>query len=1093
MHPILMVTLSLLAQVPSETLEAPKSTADPMKWIVPLTIAFGTMVIPYLLGFPLANYFKLKTHGWRIGLILATLATSLAVIGFYWPPKLGVDLKGGANLVYGYDLEKLKELSTGGDELYRKSKTIDILKSRLNPDGLKEIVIRPYGENAVEFVIPETNEEQIEEMKRAITSTGFMEFMVVAERGLDDVVQIAIEQNRERPSKSKLVRRDDVPIGTWRRLGLDAGKANNAEQLIPFKVTVYPSYLLRDGDTGKILDESMHDTKDEIDLERRLSRLGVKNPEVLMLYNANREQRVEGGDLRLARNDRDEFGGPAVAFELTEAGAPKMGAFTDKYKRVRETPGRQLAIVLDERVMSTAEIRSRIDNRGQITGRFTSQEVASIVNILESGSIPAPLNREPSTVTQVDPTLGMDSIRNGAIAIGVSLGVVLLFVLVYYQFAGAVACFALIFNLIITLAIMILFGAPFTMPGLAGMVLTVGMSVDSNVLIFERMREEMERGAGLRMAIRNGFDRAFITILDSNLTTLLTAAVLYFVGTDQLVGFAVTLILGIVSSMFTAIFCARVIFDIAERNGWIKELSMMKFMTKTNFDFIKWQWVAIAASVLLIGIGILAGIARGPGLFDIDFRGGTSVDISLKKPMEYAEVRERIAKVFDGQIDPRTKTPYDINVTKVKVGGVDQSSRYKIDTSMEKSQDLETLLEKAFSDNSGTMLRTYKVKFDPVAAKTPATNSQGSRTDIGPYFTAALQDAAAEAKTEEPKAEEAKAEPAEKSDGAAIGADEPKTGEAAKSADESAPATPAKTEEPAEATPKTRNVIVGDETVTTVLEINDDTGHGDGVDRDALLTMIKQASDKAINESITAEAFPVGDLKDGRSLKWRVALPLDAESANKVLGTLRENQEGQIIWPSSSTIGPQVADTTKFNAIVALIVSLLGIVGYVWFRFHQISWGIAAVVALVHDVLFMFAAIAVSSYVAQYLGFLGVEDFKINLTIVAAFLTLIGYSINDTIVIFDRLREVKGRLPDVNREIVNDSINQTLSRTLLTFLTTFIVVVILYAFGGQGIHGFAFAMLVGTAVGCYSTVYIASPVLLALVKQEDAKPVKRAA
>jgi SecD/SecF fusion protein len=1130
MSPISLLTLSLLAQSPANTLANPMSSADPMKWLVPLALGFGTLIIPYFLGFPLANYFKLKTHGWRIGLILSTLACSLAMIAFYWPPKLGVDLKGGYNLVYQFDKEKLKVLATLGDELYRKAKTIEILKSRLNPDGLKEIIIRGYGDDAIEFVIPETNREQVEAMKRAITSTGFMEFMIVAERGLDSEIEVAIEEAKTRPNgKIKLVRSGDEPVAAWKKLGLDVEAQQNAEGLSPFKVTVQPSYVLRDGTTGKILDATMYDTKDPLDLERRLKKLGVTDPEILMLYNANPEERVEGGDLWRTRSDRDEFGAPAVAFELTESGAPKMGAFTDKYKARKDEgrPGRQMAIVLDDRVMSCAEIQSRIDNRGQIHGRFTQEEVAAIVTILDSGSIPAPLAREPSTVTQIDPTLGADSIRNGAMAIAVSLAAVLLFTTVYYRFSGLVACFALLFNLIITLAIMILFGAPFTMPGLAGMVLTVGMSVDSNVLIFERMREEMERGAGLRMAIRNGFDRAFVTILDSNLTTLLTAAVLYFIGTDQLVGFAVTLILGILSSMFTAIFCARVIFDIAERNGWIKDLSMLKFMTKTHFDFIKWQWVAIIGSSVLIGLGILAGIARGPGLWDIDFRGGTAVDIALKKPMDYAEVRAKISKGFENKIDPETKTPYDWEVSRVNLaaGEAPPGLRYKVATSMKTDTELEALLAEAFRDGEGSYLRKFKVTYEPLTKNaSPSTDAQGAWDEEGrsesrgPYFTAWRQDAA----EEEPKSQEEPATEDSKTDDGKAATEIEEPGAKADEGDSKAapPAPPADNEKatdeesaPEKATPEksspgknskggpggeggasdsseTTSSATGTESTSTVLEINDDTGKGDGVDRDALLTMIAAAATEALKETVNAEVEPVGALTEGRALKWKVTLPLDAAKGEKVLTALQKSQEEQFIWPSSSTIGPQVAGNTKQFAVIAVAISLVGIVAYVWFRFHQISWGIAAVVALVHDVLFMFAAVAASSYLTKIgMGYLGVEDFKINLTIVAAFLTLIGYSINDTIVIFDRLREVKGRLPDVNREIVNDSINQTLSRTLLTFLTTFMVVVILYVFGGQGIHGFAFAMLVGTAVGCYSTVYIASPVLLALVN----RPSKRTA
>jgi SecD/SecF fusion protein len=184
------------------------------------------------------------------------------------------------------------------------------------------------------------------------------------------------------------------------------------------------------------------------------------------------------------------------------------------------------------------------------------------------------------------------------------------------------------------------------------------------------------------------------------------------------------------------------------------------------------------------------------------------------------------------------------------------------------------------------------------------------------------------------------------------------------------------------------------------------------------------------------------------------------------------------VWSSSNKIGPQVAGRMQRTAIIALIASWFGIIIYVWIRFQNIVFGVAAVIALIHDVLITVAALAISRWAAGAMGFLLVEDFKISLTIVAALLTIIGYSINDTIVIFDRLREIRGKSPEITAEMVNASLNQTLSRTFLTAFTVLIVVLVLYAFGGQGIHGFAFAMLIGVISGSYSTVFIATPLVL---------------
>ena len=188
--------------------------------------------------------------------------------------------------------------------------------------------------------------------------------------------------------------------------------------------------------------------------------------------------------------------------------------------------------------------------------------------------------------------MGSETIEQGKVAILASLAAVVVFMIVYYRFAGIVACLALAFNLLLVLALMVLIKAAFTLPGLAGLVLTIGMSVDANVLIYERIREELRSGAALRMAIRNGFSRAMSAIIDSNVTTIIAGVVLYYIGTDQVKGFAVTLILGILTSMFTAIFFARVVFDVAERRGWIKQLRMMKLMATPNFDFLRVRWIA---------------------------------------------------------------------------------------------------------------------------------------------------------------------------------------------------------------------------------------------------------------------------------------------------------------------------------------------------------------------------------------------------------------------------------------------------------------------------------------------------------------------
>jgi SecD/SecF fusion protein len=223
--------------------------------------------------------------------------------------------------------------------------------------------------------------------------------------------------------------------------------------------------------------------------------------------------------------------------------------------------------------------------------------------------------------------------------------------------------------------------------------------------------------------------------------------------------------------------------------------------------------------------------------------------------------------------------------------------------------------------------------------------------------------------------------------------------------------------------------------------------------------------------------------------EWNVKIQLPSDKAKPVFDAVQAELGAEPFFPASSVIGGAVASGTRIQALYALIASWFFMIIYLWVRFQRVAFGLAAVIALVHDVLVMLGAIALSYYIATPLGWLGIDQFKINLPIVAAFLTIIGYSVNDTIVIFDRIREIRGKDPKLTRKMVNDSTNQTLSRTLLTSFTVLLVVVVLYLFGGPAIHGFAFALIVGVATGTYSSVYVASPILLWLIGTPEQKKV----
>ena len=264
---------------------------------------------------------------------------------------------------------------------------------------------------------------------------------------------------------------------------------------------------------------------------------------------------VTGQDLRVSRATLDENGRPAVGFSLTREGAAKFG------KATGENIGRFLAIVLDNRVQSAPRIEGRINDEGRIAGSFTQQEVADLALVLNSGALPASMSYlEERTI---GPTLGADSIRSGVAASLAGLALVVVFMLGYYKLSGFNAVLAMIVNLVMVLGLMAYFGAAMTLPGIAGFILTMGMGVDSNVLIFERIKEELAAQRGARAAVHASFSRVFLTLLDTHITALIAAAFLFQFGTGPIRGFATTLVVGLLTNLFTSIFVSRTLFEAA--------------------------------------------------------------------------------------------------------------------------------------------------------------------------------------------------------------------------------------------------------------------------------------------------------------------------------------------------------------------------------------------------------------------------------------------------------------------------------------------------------------------------------------------------
>ena len=1137
------------------------------------------IVAPFVVGRIVANRIRMQDYAWKIGLILMTLLLACEIMGRTWDPekrefamKLGIDLKGGVILIYEVEegvpvlaAEKRRsheEPAAGAarESQFEMGAMIEAISRRLNPSGTKEIVVRPYGDRQVEIIIPEVDQREVEQVKKTISTAGVLQFRIVANhRAHSDIIALAEEAAKDPAKKRSRVivdrsRGQEEIVGLWARV---AREAKTVQGVQPFKLDV-SGFTLRDASSGDLLTippeavTAREDDTRRVQLAQYIKSRGIREIDILVAMNDS--YNVTGSDLGAVARGHDEVLNPCVLFNLRGRGVAAFSDLTGEFSPEGQFH-HQLGIILDNELLSAPNIQERITGSGRITGQFTQEEVDFLVNILQAGSLPAVLNKNPISENRISPLLGKETVEQGKWAISGSLLLVLIFMLVYYRFSGIVACFALLANLLFTLALMVLIKATLTLPGIAGLALTVGMAVDANVLIYERMREELARGAALRMAIRNGFNRATVTIIDSNLTTMLTAIILYAIGTDQLRGFAVTLTLGLITSMFTAVFCAHVGFDIAERTRSIAQLRMMQMLGVTRIDFMRQSLLAVTVSLVLIAVGLVAFVARGKEMFDIDFVGGTSVHLVLKEPAESEEVR----RIVGGKLRAM-KVQYTLT-SMGSTPGATKNTIFKVDSSLPEVSQLQAAIEEAFAASPTLKLATYSLKAGtprlvpterpgtgtagqpapgPGAPKQPAekTPNQGTSpaTPAPPLQAAPAQAGAASGDTSPAKPPEGtpaapeKATKSKNADGAYRPAGEgfllafadearppaPKAGEpaaeskppagspekpappAAKPARETAPAKPADgpvPTPPAGAKPKPAETAkppaeqeakaptapaAGPSPPGTLIEVP--LSFGSPISRDTLRAEVEEAA-KELKIPISDPELLNPNWQGGSNAfdQWTLRVAATQEQTQKVLDHLARKFAATSVWASSSKIGGQVAGRMQKTAITATVLSWLGIIIYVWIRFQRVAFGLAGVLALVHDVLITVGAIAVSKWLAGALGFLLVEEFKINLTIVAALLTIIGYSINDTIVIFDRVREIRGKSPNVTHEMINLSVNQTLGRTILTALTVFIVVVVMYAVGGEGIHGFAFAMLIGTISGAYSTVYVASPALIWLM------------
>ncbi|MCM1501934.1 MAG: protein translocase subunit SecDF [Bacteroidales bacterium] len=611
---------------------------------------------------------------------------------------------------------------------------------------------------------------------------------------------------------------------------------------------------------------------------------------------------LDGGVVTDARVQYGNSGGnPEVSMTMNAEGANIWARMT------KDNIGRQIAIVLDGMIYSYPTVNSEITGgSSQITGNFDLEEAEDLANVLKSGKLPA-----PATIVQeqvVGPSLGAESINAGLISFIIAFCLVLIYMVVFYQGAGLVADIALLCNVLILFGTLVSFGAVLTLPGIAGLVLTLGMAVDANVIIYERIKEELRAGKGLGKAVADGYANAYSAIIDGQITTALTGIVLFVFGSGPVQGFATTLIIGIITSVLTSIFITRIIFDdrIARgKNITFDNKFTRNFLQNTKVDFLAKRKITYTVSGVLILVSICSICFKG-FTYGVDFTGGRTFVVRFDKPVQAEEIRSAVSNAFDAAASANGEENAAAEVK--QFGG---ESQMKITT-------------------------TYKV-------------AQES-TDV-------------DAEVEE---------------------------------------------------------------------------------------ILYSALKGFFVEDITIDDF--------RS-------------------TL-DNPNGII---SSDKVGPTIANDIKRDAIIAVIIALFVIFAYIAVRFKNWTWGLGGVASLAHT------AIIVIGFFSLFSGILPFS-LDVDQTFIAAVLTIIGYAINDNVVIFDRIREYKGLHPKAELKTnVNAALNSTLSRTMNTSITTLVVMLAIAIFGGEVIRGLAVALVLGIVIGTYASIFIGTPIMYDLTMSREKK------
>ena len=798
----------------------------------------------------------------------------------------------------------------------------EVLRKRIDKFGVTQPNIQKLGQSG-RILVELPGAKDVDRIKKLLQSTAQLEFwetykiddlgnFLMATNNALKVTEKSIEPAKDsatvaNDSISKLLTDDKVKDSTATKKGdnplLDKFVAQGGGAVLavvdPKDTAAINSYLKRPDIKALLPADKRYAKfvwgKPSTDIDEKTKK-AVTTVELYALKgNRDNQASMSGGVVTDARDSFDQLGKPSVTMQMSGAGAKSWEELTGK---AFSTKG-NIAIVLDDVVYSAPGVTSGpiSGGRSEISGVFDVTETKDLANVLRAGKLPAAAEIVQSEV--VGPSLGQEAIDNGTTSAIIGLLIVSLWMIVYYGRSGWFANIALAVNLLFLFGILASLGAVLTLPGIAGIVLTMGTAVDANIIIYERAKEELRSGKTIEEAIKAsfGWKGAMRSIVDANVTHVLTGAVLLIFGTGPIQGFATTLLIGIATSLFTSIFITRILLDWSVNKG--NKLTFVtgfskNFFTNFHFDFLGIKKFTYIFSLVVCVVSIVSLSTNGLN-YGVDFKGGRTFQVRFEKPVSAEMVREELVKVFDGSAE-------------AKVFGKD--NQLKI---------------------------TTKYKVDEAGTEADQAVNQILYDNLKKHF-------------------------------------------------------------------------------------------------DANMTY-----DKFVNSY------------DG-----------------KKYGILQ-----------ASKVGPTVADDIKTNSYWAVLGAMLIVGLYLVISFRKWQYSLGAIAAVAHDVIFV---LGVYSLLWKYMPF-GME---IDQHFIAAILTVIGYSMNDTVIVFDRVREFLGGKAKGNfNQIVNQSINSTMSRTINTSLSMILVLLIMFIFGGESIRGFIFAMLVGIIVGTYSSLFIATPVLVDTISKKE--------